>query len=228
LVEKVTGCDRAGAIQKVAAATGQSPVFRQPDAKAIARYQYHDTSGNLRKEVLRFPGKEFQQRRPVAGGWTYNVAGMKPMLFNCLRAQFADTVVVCEGERDAQNVTELRLQGRNDEVVGVTSGGSDSWDSSLAKFFTPVQRVVVLGDDDEAGRRYVADVTASLEAEGITFITGSFAGTGAKDVSDYLEERSPEELIRHIGSEWLRMPDGRQIVNDDAPCTMDEAGELTI
>jgi DNA primase len=153
---------------------------------------------------------------------------MKPMLFNIDRAQYADAVVVCEGERDAQNVTDLRLQGRNGEVVGVTSGGSDSWDGSLAKLFHPFQRVIALGDDDDAGKRYIADVAASLEAQGIEFITGSFAGTGAKDVSDYLEEHSPEELIRHIGSEWLRMPDGRQIVTDDAPCTMDEALEITI
>jgi hypothetical protein len=51
-------------------------------------------------------------------------------------------------------------------------------------------------------------VTSSLDAEGIEYCVVSFADTGAKDVTEYLENHSPSELARLIGTDWIYPPDG--------------------
>ena len=132
------------------------------------------------------------------------------MLFNLPVLQFADTVFVTEGEKDAITVTELALRGEFGIAVGTTSGGSHSWDASLAKDLTG-HRVVILPDDDEAGKQYADAVEESLKTERIEYRRVSFSGTGAKDVTEYMEHHSTEDLARLIGVDWIRMPDGREL-----------------
>src|ERR1035437_8377883 len=54
-------------------ATGQTAEF-EPESGILAKYDYRDRFGNLRKQVLRLPNdengmKQFTQRRRVVGGW---------------------------------------------------------------------------------------------------------------------------------------------------------------
>ena len=139
------------------------------------------------------------------------------MLYNRQWLDYMPLVFICEGEKDADNVTSLGLKSESrGDSVAVTSGGADSWDPELAKSFNKHQRIVVLPDDDEAGRRYAAQVTASLDAVGVEYKLVSFAGTGCKDVSEYLEEHTMEDLVTLIGVDWVRMPDGSSPFTEDA------------
>jgi 5S rRNA maturation endonuclease (ribonuclease M5) len=119
--------------------------------------------------------------------------------------------LLTEGEKDAVTVTNLSLLGRAGIAVGTTSGGSDSWKPVLAKELSSSQRIVILPDDDEAGTRYANAIEESLKAEGIEYRRCSLSGTGAKDVSEFMETHSIEDLVRLIGVDWIRMPDGQEL-----------------
>ena len=132
------------------------------------------------------------------------------MLYKREFLELTDTVIITEGEKDADTVTKLGLMGLGWPVCGITSGDANSWRASLAEQLR-LLRVVVMPDDDEAGQRYADAVEESLKTEGIEYRRVSFAGTGAKDVSDYMATHTVEDLIRLVGVDWLKMPDGREL-----------------
>jgi hypothetical protein len=58
---------------------------------------------------------------------------------------------------------------------------------------------------------YGEAVRTSLHAESIGYKTVSFADTGAKDATEYLEnDHTAEELVQLINSDWVRMPRGTE------------------
>jgi 5S rRNA maturation endonuclease (ribonuclease M5) len=201
---------------------GKQVEYIDPDSKVLAIYNYFDKFGNLKKQVLRLPNddngnKRFTQRRLGKDGWIYTTKGMKPMLYNQNTIDYADTVLITEGEKDADTVTHLALMGRykNRMAIGTTSGGADSWDASLAKELGCFTRVIILPDDDKAGTCYADAIEESLKAKKIEYRRVSFSGTGAKDVTEYMEKHSTEDLVRLIGVDWIRMPDGTTL---EDPC----------
>jgi DNA primase len=69
------------------------------------------------------------------------------------------------------------------------------------------KRVLIFSDSDEAGQRYASDVSASLDRSGIEHEVVDFAEYG-KDVRDLLKSDPvypAEELVKHVGSPWLRV-----------------------
>jgi len=219
LLKKLSGGNGQEAIKRIARAKGMEIEYSDPDSKAVAVYNYIDQFQTLKKQVLRLPNddagnRQFRQRSLAPFGWIYKTSGVKPILFNRWFIEFADTVLITEGEKDAVTVTELALQGRNGMAFGTTSGGADSWNPVLAKDLR-CRRVVILPDNDEAGKRYADEVEESLRAEGIEYRRASFHGTGAKDVTEYMETHSTEDLVRLIGVDWVRVPDGGTLF---APC----------
>jgi hypothetical protein len=215
LLMQLSGTDGERTIRLIAEAKGQSLEYIDPDWDALGIYDYTDKFGNLKKQVLRLPNddmgnKRFTQRRLGKDGWIYNVKGMKPMLFNASFLQYADTLLITEGEKDAVTITGLALKGRYGMAIGTTSGGSSSWDASLVKDLIG-HRVVILPDDDDAGKQYADAIEESLKTEGIEYRRVSFSDTGAKDVTEYMENHSTEDLARLIGVDWIRMPDGREL-----------------
>lgn len=162
--------------------------------------------------MLRLPDdeqgkKQFIQRKWTENGWVPGVKGVGPVLYNAQRIGIAGTVVIVEGEKDADSITNLHLGGFGGETIGVTSGGSRSWHAKLAKQLRH-KVVIVMPDNDAPGEAYAEAVRASLNAEHIKYKTVSFAGTGAKDVTEYLSNRhTTEELVRLIDSDWVRMPE---------------------
>jgi CTP-dependent riboflavin kinase len=243
LVAKLANHSIGESIQALAAARGQKAEFRRPDKDAIAIYKYRNRKGFLVKEVLRFPNDEqgkkvFSQRRPVPGGYVYSLEGIPPLLYSARRLDGADSVCIVEGEKDADTVTSLSLMGRHDPVIGVTSGGADSWSPILARELRNM-RVVLMPDDDEPGSRYAERVRASLEAEGIEYRIVNFAGTGAKDVTEFVTDHTVRDLVRLVGSDWIRLPDGSRLDPGDDPMALmwhgphpeeyyQEAQEITI
>ena len=157
------------------------------------------------KQVLRYPNdaegnKVIHQRRPVTGGWALDVSGLPPMLYNRPLLDGAFNVYVVEGEKDAQTLTELWKAGTLSGIA-TTSGGATTWDASLAKELRG-RRVTVMPDDDDAGAKYAEAVVSSLKAEGIEHRVVTFDGTGAKDVTEFLEGNSADELVRRIAAAW--------------------------
>jgi CHC2 zinc finger len=132
LVIQLTGISESEAIKRHSRVLGVDPVF-EPDTGAEATYDYRDQRGELLYQVLRYPGKQFSQRRPTSGGWIYNLKGVKKTLYKLPAFSYAATVVITEGEKDADNVNAAGLKdftGHN--LVETTSGGADSWQDPFA------------------------------------------------------------------------------------------------
>jgi 5S rRNA maturation endonuclease (ribonuclease M5)/CRP-like cAMP-binding protein len=212
LLAKLTGHSEADSIPWIARGLGKEVAFREPDSKAIAEYVYLDAEGKRVKRVLRFPNGEqgnkvFRQEKWTASGWRAGIKGVGPILYNAHRIATAGTVVIVEGEKDADSITNLHLDGCGGETIGVTSGGMGSWHRKLAKQLRN-KVIVVMPDFDPAGEDYAEAVRASLDSENIKYKTVSFAGAGAKDVSEYLVNgHTAEELVQLIDSDWVSTPD---------------------
>jgi DNA-binding MarR family transcriptional regulator/5S rRNA maturation endonuclease (ribonuclease M5) len=200
LVMKLQGMSKGEAIQHRAAIAQLEVEYHDPDSKAEAIYSYEDSQGKLVKQVLRYPNKKFAQRRRGPTGWIWDIKGVRPILYNLPWLEFARTVVITEGEKDADRVTSLKLKAADDsEIVATTSGGSDTWSDKLAE---PLRgkHVIVMPDSDEAGLKCKTDVIASLEKRQIPHCVVTF--DGFKDVSDYLDAgHTSEELARRITDE---------------------------
>ena len=67
----------------------------------------------------------------------------------------ARTINVCEGELDALTLSHMGLA-----AIGIT--GANGWKAHYRKLLDPFERVVVWGDNDDAGRAFNSTVKASI------------------------------------------------------------------
>jgi hypothetical protein len=205
---QLCGVSRPEAIKHTAAVVGQSAEFHEPDFKAEAVHRYRNRSGKVIKEVLRFRDpvtgeKRFSQRRPVKGGHIPNAKGVESYLYRLDELQHACTVCITEGEGDADMVHSLNLfdiEGKH--IVGTTTGGAETWKDRHADEFLG-KRVIVMPDDDEAGRRYEAQILESLQRRGIESRVVRFGDVGAKDVTGFLADHSVTELLARLPADWV-------------------------
>jgi 5S rRNA maturation endonuclease (ribonuclease M5) len=215
------GCKASGSffnlIQAFRGTIGSTIEVLRSDVEAT--YLYRDARGMLIKRVERLPGKMFRQSVPAKGGWDYTTAGVGAALYNADLLEYADTVIVCEGEKDSDAITTLKLMGICTPVIAVTSGSADSWDPRLASQLAG-KRVIIVPDDDEAGTRYADAIESSLAAEGIEHKRISFSGTDCKDATDYMERHGREQFEELIGAEWVRQPDGTWAQVETATLTL--------
>jgi putative DNA primase/helicase len=126
--------------------------------KAVARWDYI-VSGAIVATVLRFDddngGKEF---RPVSlrdGGWAVGKPTGKWPLYRIDDLVEAGTVYVCEGEKAADAARRIGL-------TAVTSAGGAKAASNTEWSPLAGRDVVILPDNDDAGRGYADDVRAAL------------------------------------------------------------------
>jgi len=154
--------------------------------KLVRAYAYTDETGKLLYQNCRYEPKRFRQRRPNPNGdgWLWNLDGTRRVLYRLpelLRADPADPVFVVEGEKDADALAALGL-------VTTTAGAVTSWRGEFANFLDDRQ-VVVVPDNDEAGRKLATRIVKDLNAVGCTkkprvlHLPGLPAGG---DVSDWL------------------------------------------
>jgi hypothetical protein len=134
--------------------------------KIVATYKYLDEDGKLLFETLRFEPKDFRQRRPDgSGGYVWNLQGIEPVLYrwNSVRnalAQKPDRLVfVVEGEKDVD-----LLEGYGLLAVSCPMGAGKWKDSYSEKLSS--SNVVIVPDNDEAGRTHADQVKSSLESAG--------------------------------------------------------------
>lgn len=125
-----------------------------------ATYDYRDKNGLLLYQVVRFPGKRFRQRRPDGkGGWIWDLKGIQPLLYRLPEVIEAvkrgETIFICEGERDADNLAALGL------VATTNSGGAGKWQDSFSDYLIGAD-VVILPDNDGPGRKHAEKVAISV------------------------------------------------------------------
>lgn len=164
--------------------------------RIVAQYPYHDEQGRLLFEVVRFPLKEFRQRRPDgAGGWTYSLNGTRRVLYNLPRVLAAvaagDTIWLVEGEKDGDTLVERGL------VATTNPGGAGKWRDEYSETLRGA-RVVILPDNDDPGRLHAQKVAQHLQGVAAEVRVLELRGLPEKgDVSDWIREREEEDGKDH-------------------------------
>jgi putative DNA primase/helicase len=123
-------------------------------------YDYTDERGICLFQAVRYESKDFRQRRTDGnGGWIWNLDDVRRVLYRLpeVIAAVADgkTIHIVEGEKDADNLRELGF------IATTNPMGAGKWDATYNEFLRRAD-VVIIGDNDDSGRKHVADVGRQL------------------------------------------------------------------
>lgn len=171
-----------------------------PKGRPVAWYDYRGSNGELLYQVVRYDPKRFVCRAPrvprprkeVDTDWTYKLEGVDRVLYRVpeiIASREAGAVVwLCEGEKDADRLVAAG------EVATTNPHGAGSWRATYAELLRD-RLVVAVPDADADGARWAAAVTASVApvARRLKVVT---LPAGCKDVSDYLDRHSMDELAQ--------------------------------
>ncbi len=176
---------------------------RLPPRKIVATFDYRDEDGRLAFQAVRYEPKDFRQRRPVPGGWAWNLDGVRLVLYRLpeLLARSSAPAMIVEGERKADALAELGLMATCN-VGGCGMGWLPSYSATLRG-----RRCVVLPDCDAAGVRHAMLIVGSLVAHGAAGVRlVTLPGLAEKeDVIDALRAgMTRDELLAVVRStpEW--------------------------
>lgn len=161
-------------------------------------YDYPDEDGHLVYQVVRRYPKGFRQRRPDPnrpGHWIYNMKGVRRVLYRLPQVLAAvktgERLWIVEGEKDADALANLGLTATTSPM------GAGKWRSEYSKSLEGA-RVVVLPDNDEAGREHARDVVKSLlpMAAEVRILELPVAEKG--DVSDWLLSGGTADELKEL------------------------------
>jgi hypothetical protein len=161
----------------------------KPGAKKpreVAAYDYRDEDGALLFQVVRFEPKDFRQRQPNGkDGWIWKMAGVRlvPYRLPELVAAIGQgrAIYITEGEKGVQSLVGLGL------AATCSPGGAGKWRKDYARPFAGAD-VVILPDNDDAGRKHAEQVTASLLPVARSIRVLALPDLPAKgDVADWIE-----------------------------------------
>lgn len=168
------------------------PAAQKPQIEKA--YDYADEHGEVLFQVVRMMPKDFRQRRPDGkGGWAWSVKGLRqvPYRLPALLAAPDAVVYVVEGEKDVDRLAALGL------VATCNAGGAKKWRAEHAQYLAG-RTVVILPDNDDAGREHAKMVLASLQGIADARIV-ELPGLPPKgDVSDWLDAGGTVEKLRAI------------------------------
>jgi hypothetical protein len=167
---------------------------RRPNRREVTAYPYHDERGTLLYEVVRFEPKDFRPRRPDGqSGWTWNLTGVRRVVYRLPELAEQCRVVLVEGEKDADRLWSLGIPATT------TQGGSQSWRDEYAEQIRAagVEEIVACPDNDDAGRSYTQAAGAALTRLGIAVRVLALPGLPPKgDISDWLDAgQRADELL---------------------------------
>lgn len=178
--QRLKGVDFKTALSEIAERAGLTP---EPQRRLIKTYNYVNESGDLLFQVCRYEPRDFKQRRPDGkGGWIYSIKGITPVLYNLPQVIRADTVFICEGEKDCDNLMALGL------VATTNPWGAGKWRDEYNQYFEG-KEVIILPDNDLPGKDHALRVAKSLYGIAKSVKVVGLAGLGEKeDVSDWLSK----------------------------------------
>lgn len=160
----------------------------QPRQKKTASYDYQDADGKPIFQMVRMePGKngkakDFRQRRPGANGkWVWNLKGIEPVLYRLPEVIKADEVIICEGEKDCENLRTLGFTATTCPM------GAGKWRDSYSQYLKG-KRLVLIPDNDNPGREHMTRVAVAVNGTSAGMKMLTIDGLPSKgDVSDFIE-----------------------------------------
>jgi hypothetical protein len=184
----------------------------------VKTYDYTEADGTLLYQVTRHNPKDFRQRMPDGkGGWIDSLEGLKGrrVLYRWHElAQWPDaTVVVCEGEKDADRVAYL-----GNCATTVASG---TWTAECVDALKG-RDVFILQDNDDAGVKRAQDAAKALHGIAKSIRIVLLPDLPEKgDVSDWLDadfSRAPTlDRICLDTPEWKPDPDEPPAEEEEPP-----------
>lgn len=158
-----------------------------PNGKArriVTFYDYHDETGNLLFQVVRYDPKDFRQRKPDVSsidGWSWSVKGIRRVPYRLPEVLKAVAehrpVFICEGEKDVNAVVGLGF------TATCNSGGGGNWQEDLGQYFDGAE-VCIIADKDKAGRDHAQDVALKLAAHAATIRVLELPDSDERKVKD--------------------------------------------
>jgi putative DNA primase/helicase len=205
LIRCHAGCDYRSIVKAVGlettelfpASNGRKPMTQRGQQQPEAVYDYHDERGNLRFQVVRFPGKQFRQRRPNgASGWEWNLKAVDRVLYRLPEVTAAvkrgEQIFIVEGEKDADRLCSLGF------IATTNAGGAGQWQDNYTEVLAGAD-VVIFPDNDEPGRKHGKEVAESLRDTARTVKVIRLPGLDDKgDVSDWLNAGGSIEKLQEI------------------------------
>lgn len=166
---------------------------RKPAGTLTNQYSYKNEDGALLYQVLRYENpKTFRQRRPDGnGGWIYGLGDVRrvPYRLPDLITYPDATIFVCEGEKDADNVSDLNLCA--------TTVAAGSWTADCVQPLSG-RNLIILQDNDVAGKVKAQKAAQLLSSVASSIRVVLLPGLPDKgDVSDWLStvpRRGQDEL----------------------------------
>jgi len=160
-------------------------------------YPYTDAAGTLLYEIVRFVPKTFRPRRPGGnGGFVWNLEGVPRVLYKLREIQGRKTVLLVEGEKDANALWRIGVPGSTN-----CGGASEKkWRPEYVQQLKDagVECVGVIPDLDPPGETHARIVARSLHDAGFFVKLIHLPGLEAKgaDVSDWLAAGHTKDELR--------------------------------
>lgn len=167
--------------------------------RIVKAYDYLDERGVLLYQSVRYEPKDFRVRRPDGnGGYINNIQGVRTVLYRLLevrKAQPNQTVLIVEGEKDADRLTELGF------IATTNVGGAGTWRDEYSEELRGLHTAILI-DNDDAGRSRGDKVARALVgiAASVKIVELPNLPPGG-DVSDWLDAgNTPESLLDLIAA----------------------------
>lgn len=159
-------CHAGCTAEQITAAMGVKMSDLFPDVPVAekrlkAEYIYCDEQGKVLFRKIRYDPKGFSQARPDGkGGWTYNLKGIKPVLYHLPEVLKAiavhQTIYFVEGEKDAETLWKHGL------AATTTPGGAKAeWKKQYGDALSGAN-VVIVQDNDDPGKEYARKAALNL------------------------------------------------------------------
>jgi Protein of unknown function (DUF3631) len=179
--------------------------------RIVATYDYRDERGTLLFQVVRLEPKDFRQRRPDGKrGRVWSTKGVRPVPYRLpelIGAPPEAPVFIVEGEKDVDRlnaeglIATCNAGGAAKSQKTTKPGGSAKWRPELNEFFRG-RDVVVLPDNDDAGRDHAQAVAANVAPVAKRLRIVELPGLPPKDdISDWPEAGGTIEQLHAIVAE---------------------------
>ena len=229
----VLHCHAGCAPQDVVQAVGLTMLALMPPrrptndrGRIVAEYPYHDEQGTLLYQSVRMEPKDFRQRTPLPDGkWLWKLNGVQRVLYRLpelLTADPSQAVYIVEGEKDVDRLRGLGL------VATCNAGGAGKWKKAYSDDLAG-RHVVILPDNDDAGRQHAAKVAASLQGKAASVKVVDLPDLPPKgDVSDWLDAGGTIDELRPLAESSVDWKPGEHKPQDFVANVNDTLPEVAL
>lgn len=177
-------------------------------------YVYLNADGEPYLGVLRTPGKVFPQAHLENGTWFLGKPKGPKIPYRLPELLASESIVfICEGEKDADRLASLGY------TATTASEGAGKWTADLNKHFRD-RDVVVLPDNDEAGRKHARDIVSGLKDVAARLRVLELPGLKEKgDVSNWLDAGGTVETFNDLVE---KAPDWKPVTAGDGVALLDD------